>query len=216
MGKRAVVFANGDVRDPRLQQRWLKQGDLLICADGGARHCLAMGLAPLLVVGDFDSISPEQAEECAALGTTLERHPVDKDNTDLELALARAVDMGADQVLVLGAWGDEPDHTLGNLLVLAGSEYSVPMAIAQDNCLIRVLRDHEELVIKGPLDGMVSVLALSRRVSGITYAGLKYPLMDAVLDRGSGRALRNRIVENPACIRIGKGLLWTMHEVFEP
>ena len=70
---------------------------LIIAADGGAVHCLALGITPDVVVGDFDSLSPDQLNRLKASGTDIIRHPVRKDDTDLELALKTAVDRGADE-----------------------------------------------------------------------------------------------------------------------
>ena len=70
---------------------WLRDDDILIGCDGGTAHCLAIGRRPRLVVGDLDSIAPATVEELASQGTKFERHAVSKDQTDLELAIERAV-----------------------------------------------------------------------------------------------------------------------------
>src|SRR5438067_13878058 len=37
---------------------WLPRPDLVIAADGGLVHALDLGLAPAVVLGDFDSLAP--------------------------------------------------------------------------------------------------------------------------------------------------------------
>ena len=58
----------------------------MIAADKGFEHARALGLKVDVVVGDFDSVSSEQVENIDP-GVTLERHDVDKDESDLALAI---------------------------------------------------------------------------------------------------------------------------------
>ena len=61
---------------------------LVIAADGGLRHLEAQGLTADLIVGDFDSLGrvPE--------GDNILRHPVEKDDTDMLLAVRTGLDRG--------------------------------------------------------------------------------------------------------------------------
>ena len=94
-------------------------GDLVIAADGGANWCAAWGWQPDLVIGDMDSLDEAVAVRLQADGVAFVRHPVEKDETDLELALRAAVERGADEIVVAAALGGRIDHTLGNLALLA-------------------------------------------------------------------------------------------------
>src|SRR5262245_11233616 len=103
-----VVIAGGDpVSSAELPD--LPAGTRVIAADSGVEHALALGLAVDLVVGDFDSASPESVERAAAAGAVIERHPVAKDATDLELALDAAARTGARHIHVLGGHGGRLD-----------------------------------------------------------------------------------------------------------
>ncbi len=61
---------------------------LVIAADGGLRHLEAQGLTADLIVGDFDSLGrvPE--------GDNILRHPAEKDDTDMLLAVRTGLDRG--------------------------------------------------------------------------------------------------------------------------
>ena len=61
---------------------------LVIAADGGLRHLEAQGLTADLIVGDFDSLGrvPE--------GDNILRHPVEKDDTDMLLAVRTQYQIG--------------------------------------------------------------------------------------------------------------------------
>ncbi|MCB0200802.1 MAG: thiamine diphosphokinase, partial [Anaerolineae bacterium] len=72
--------------------------DLVIAADGGANWCVAWGWYPDLVVGDMDSIAADVAKQLRDEGVPFVAHPVEKDETDLKLALHAAIDRGADEI----------------------------------------------------------------------------------------------------------------------
>src|SRR5690242_18132651 len=102
---RTVIFANGELINLNAARAALRSDDFLIAADGGAHHCHTLGLTPKVVIGDFDSLTPEELKALSASGTWLIQHPARKDQTDLELAIAYAIEHGADDILILGALG---------------------------------------------------------------------------------------------------------------
>ena len=77
--------------------------DVVIAADSGLHAVLAAGWIPDRVIGDLDSVDPAAVEIAAEGGAVVDRHPVGKDETDLELALAAAVDAGATEIQVVVA-----------------------------------------------------------------------------------------------------------------
>ena len=203
---RAIVFVNGAVDDYDALSKWIEADDYLVCADGGVYHCLALDLQPDVVVGDMDSVEAETLQELAAQGVELERHPRSKDQTDLELALERALEDGADEVLLLGALGGRLDQTLANVLILAQRSWPVPVMVAEGDQLAQMLRGGESLALEGGAGDLVSLIPLSSEVTGITYDGLEYDLKDASLGLGSTRAVSNVVKQPPASVSIGSGL----------
>jgi thiamine pyrophosphokinase len=204
---RAVIFVNGVVPDAAILERWLAADDYLICADGGTRHCLALDRLPRVVVGDLDSLAPETVAWLEGQGVAIERHPERKDQTDLELAIDRAIRDGATEVLLLGALGGRLDQTVANLLILARRDWPLPIALAEGDQLAQVLRAGETLTLDGAPGSLVSVVPLSEQVTGITYAGLEYPLHHATLRLGSTRGVSNVLAASPATIHIESGML---------
>ncbi len=112
---RAVIFANGQLNGPAK----LQPEDLIIAADGGAQHCLKLGIRPQVVIGDFDSVSPDELETLRGQGAEIIAFPARKDYTDLELALLEAQKRGAKQILLLAALGARWDQSLANILLPA-------------------------------------------------------------------------------------------------
>ena len=204
---RAVIFVNGEVRDYAALARWLRRGDHLIGADGGTRHILALDLVPDAVVGDLDSLEPATVAALIAQGVDVERYPVAKDQTDLELAIERGLRAGASEILLLGALGGRLDQTLANLLILAQRNWPVPLRLAEGNQLAQVLRSGETLTLTAAPGSTVSAIPLSAVVTGITYGGLEYPLQDATLAIGSTRGVSNVVASSPATVAIKEGVL---------
>ncbi len=80
---RILIFANGELPDLESARSLVLAGDFIICADGGTRHTLALGLIPHIIIGDLDSL-PEDFQP--ATETQIIKFPADKNETDLELA----------------------------------------------------------------------------------------------------------------------------------
>lgn len=212
---RAVIFVNGLVNDYSALARWLRPDDFLIGADGGTLHCLAVGRQPQVIVGDLDSLDPALVAQLADQGVQIERHSPVKDQTDLELAVACAQQWGADQVLLLGALGGRLDQMLGNVLLLARQDWPFPVTLAEENQLAQIVQGGATLTLSAPIGSTVSVIPLSERVTGITYQGLAYPLLDFTLPFGSTRGISNVVQTTPATIRIDTGILLVI-ETLQP
>lgn len=210
---RAVIFVNGLINDYTTLARWLHPDDFLIGADGGTLHCLALGCQPNVVVGDLDSLPPELVARLGAEGVQIERHSPIKDQTDLELAADCAQRHGADQVLLLGALGGRLDQMLANVLLLARRDWPFSLMLVEENQLAQVMHGGEKLTLTAPVGSTVSVIPLSERVTGITYEGLEYPLVDFALSFGSTRGVSNVVQCTPATIQIASGMLLVIENV---
>jgi thiamine pyrophosphokinase len=205
---RAVIFANGILNHPLQSLESLHPGDTLIAADGGARHCHALGLAPAVLIGDFDSISAEELAQLEADGAQVLRYPSRKDFTDLELALQHAVSLGVEEILVFGGLGARWDMTLANLLLPAapGLEH-VRIRLLDGPQEITLLRAGETHFLDGCTGDTVSLVPLGGNARGITTAGLEYPLTNGTLIFGATRGISNVMVGDQATVRFESGLL---------
>ncbi|MBX3015596.1 MAG: thiamine diphosphokinase [Caldilineaceae bacterium] len=204
---RAVVFVNGTIADYSRFRAWLRADDYWVAADGGARHCLALGRRPNALVGDLDSVAPAVVTELAQAGVIIERHAITKDQTDLELALEFALRQGATEILLMGAIGDRLDQTLANLLILAQREWPAQLMLVEGNQLAQLVRPGQHLTLQAAPGDTVSILPLSDTVTGITYTGMRYPLTNATLALGSTRGVSNEVATTPATVTIVSGRL---------
>ena len=109
----AVIVANGEF--PRKEYpRWLLQNaDVVVCCDGAYRHLKRLGIRPVAVVGDMDSLGP--------VGGDVPVVKIDEqDFNDLNKAFLwlRENYPQATDIYILGATGKSEAHALGNLSYL--------------------------------------------------------------------------------------------------
>ena len=204
---KVVVVASGDF-DPA-DAMLLGDADLLVAADGGAESLDRVGRRPDLLIGDLDSTGPALVERLAMSAVRIERHPVDKEVSDTELALRAAIDAGADEIVLLGAiGGDRLDHELANVLLLADPALAGrDVRLVHAGNTVRVVRSGESLVVGGRIGDLVTLLPIGGEATGITTDGLRWPLDAATLRMGRSRGLSNEIVAAPASVRLGSGVL---------
>ena len=200
-----VVVSGGEPPDSRAALA-APLGAPVVAADKGLEHALALGLEVKVAVGDFDSASPEAVAAADAAGTRVERHPHEKDATDLELALDVAAAMRPERILVLAGDGGRIDHQLSTLLLLGSERYSA----SQVDALIGPARVH---VVRGErsFDGtpgeLLTLLALHGPAEGVTTEGLMYPLRGETLQAGSSRGVSNVFAASIATVSVEHGVL---------
>jgi thiamine pyrophosphokinase len=198
---RAVIISGGRISGfGYIKEKILQFGaDLIICADSGYNHALAMGLSVDLIAGDFDSLEavPENIKAFHA--------PCEKDFTDTELALSEARKAGAREFLFAGATGTRTDHMLTNIFILKNCLRRGERAeIIDEHNKIRITET--SLEIKGTEGTIISLVPLCD-CTGVTTTGLKYPLENAELKFGSGHGVSNIITSEKASVSLGNGTL---------
>lgn len=204
---RAIIFVNGLVEDRVALANLVTDDDYLIGADGGTLHCLDINRVPHVVVGDLDSLSPDVCRELRDQNVQFESHQPEKNQTDLELAIERAIADGAASIVLVGALGGRLDQMLANLLLLAQRDWPLPIRVVDARQTAQLVRPEKPLSLHGPVGMTVSVLPLTPHVTGITYCGLKYPLSNATLDFGSTRGISNELANPTATVEIASGVL---------
>lgn len=215
----ALILADGDA-PPRAVldlawPGWDADVDVVIAADGGARHAAPLGVAIDLWVGDGDSIGADGLAALESAGVPIERSRPDKDESDTELAVRAAIRLGQTGVVILGALGGRRiDHALANIALLAMPELADREATILDErqrlCIVRAPgRDGHpvERPLPGRIGDIVSLLPYGPGVEGVTTRGLAYPLRDEPLPPGPARGLSNVRSRADASVVVGRGLL---------
>lgn len=206
---KVAVLANG-AWNSEWGKHVLNEVDFLICADGGANNAALSGRMPDMVIGDLDSIFPENLKQCEISGCVIERYPCEKDETDLELALLRAEEkvklVGVRDIWLYGASGNRIDHFLGSMaLMLAYARKGYRIRLVDSEHEMWILQGREE--ISGPQGQELSLIALSEKAV-VTTEGLYYPLRQGVLLQDSPRGISNVFLGGKAVIEVHEG--WVM------
>ncbi|MCE9645621.1 MAG: thiamine diphosphokinase [Chloroflexi bacterium] len=208
--KRAVIFANGHLPDLDSARALLAEDDFVIAADGGARHALAIGRTPDLVVGDLDSITRETQKKLEQDGVEIIRFSRDKNETDLELAIQHALKLNLRKILIVAALGERLDQTLGNLSLMTDPKLS-DLDLRLDDGAEEVFFCRDQARVCGRSGDVVSLIPWQGDVTGVLTSGLKWPLAEETLYANKTRGISNEMIAEIAEVRINSGLLLVVH-----
>jgi len=217
---RILLIANGDCDAATLARCLTLQPRMILCVDGGLRHCTSAGIEPDVLLGDFDSADPLHVAQIDKRKTRCIQHPEDKDATDLELAL-RYVEAEFMQnpekvgnancepqleVLLAGLSGGRTDHMLANWLLLAKTQWSFAITV-MDRCgngFFVSPKSTREIALN-PGDTF-SLLAL-RHASGVNCEGARYPLKNAELETHTSLGVSNVAQSTSVKVSVEDGAL---------
>lgn len=207
-----LVVAGGDPwwgPLPRLDHPFAR----VIAADSGVELAIELGLSVSVVVGDMDSASAESLAQAVSGGARLERHPKDKDSTDLELALDAAASDGAAEIVVLGGAGGRLSHFLGNAALLGSAKYAdIAVSWLLPATDIYVVNPARSVVISGSSGDLISLIPLGGSCSGVTATALRWPLDNDDLTNAATRGLSNEMVTGETELTVAQGTLLAVHE----
>lgn len=198
----ALIFAGGDPL-PQWVVDDLPQADMVIAADSGFDTATASGHRVDVLVGDLDSI-----EQTALPGHVIvERHPPDKDATDLELALALVARESPSRVVIAGGSGGRLDHELAVATLVSSARWDIFDEIdwVSGRGVAHVVRGRR--LLHGDVGDLLTLIPMHGDATGIVATGLRWPLNGETLAAGSTRGVSN-VMESPvADIRVASGRL---------
>jgi len=206
---RIVIFANGLLPDIEKARQLIKPDDILVCADGGTEHALAMGLQPAIVIGDLDSMEMADRQKIDRVVKIIQ-HPHDKNETDLELALRYALEQKPSSILIIGALGNRLDQTLGNIALMSDPWLGV-LSMRLDDGVEEAFFCRREAQVTGKGGDLVSLIPWGGAVSGVCTEGLRWPLHGEALYPEKTRGISNEMLNEQASIHIDTGLLLIVH-----
>lgn len=162
--------------------------------DGGLDILLKNGIHPDWAIGDFDS-----GKDPGQTDYPIYRHPIHKDETDSELALMKAIELGYQDIILYGALGGRLDHTLANLRLVTWRYPQV--TLMSEGQKVTVLCEGEH-VIQNQYKH-VSFFAMEPTV--ITLDGFDYPLSRQLIDQKDFYTCSNSISQASAKVIIHSG-----------
>ena len=172
---------------------------LVIAADGGLRHTQTLGIAPDVILGDFDSLGYVPADSRV--------FPVEKDDTDAMLAVRLGLQRGCDFFLFYGAMdGPRLDHTVANFQTLAYLATHGARGVLIGRDYIAAVLKEEAIRFSEEAEGILSLFCLGASAE-VTIEGLHYPLSRGTLTPDFPLGVSNHFIGKPARITVHDGLV---------
>lgn len=191
----------------------IKNKDIyVVVADGGLKFLLKNGMLPDFFVGDLDSVELEGDLKDIRNDIPKKIVPVEKDDTDMALAVAKAYEKGYRNILLYGGCGGARiSHTLANIQMMS--------FYAKKGCSLQMLGDGVRLEIlhnasktlSAAMKGSISVICLSDIAEGVTIQGLKYEYTGA-LTSDRTLSVSNSFVGKDAMVSVENGTLLLVYE----
>ena len=204
--RRALVFASGDFSVEVLAGLCPEAGDVVVCVDGGLVHCLTTDWFPTLLLGDMDSVPASLLERTDIAAVEIQRHPADKDASDLELTMLWLAEQAVSEVILTGISGQRTDHMLFNWLLVAQREWPFRLRMLDESTDAVLVTPKFPLQLSARPGQVVSLLALCT-VCHLTTTGLHYALSGAELEPGSTQGLSNVVLDSTITVRLAAGVL---------
>ena len=199
--KRCVIIGGAPIGRYDRIRALLGENDYYIYCDSGLKHREALGAAPDLIIGDFDSYEqPETDIETIVLPTV-------KDDTDTMFAVKEGLLRGFEDFLLVGALGGRLDHTMVNVYsLLYLDEKGKNGAIADDFSVVRLVsRTPVEI---SPEWAFFSLVNIDGSAHGVTIRDAKYELTDAEIPCSFQYATSNEPLPNKkATVSLKEGRL---------
>ena len=204
MNKRCYIAGAGEFYEKELPG----QEDYVIAADGGYAALTSRGITPDLVVGDFDSLSPDLFDAVSNHPNVI-RSPAEKDETDMMLAVEQGLESGCKTFIINGGLGGRLDQTIANIQILAyiAQKGARGVLLGPDTCVTSVKNGEVRLNPGKTERGTVSVFCAGDKAEGVTLRGLKYPLENAVITSVYPIGVSNEFLGIPATISVKTGTL---------
>lgn len=212
MKERAGLIVTGGTIDFEFAREFLanQSFDKIIAVDGGLNALTRLNLKPDAIVGDFDTVDESVLAEYrnSSDKITWDIHKPEKDETDTELAINTAINLGCNQLVLLGAAGGRLDHFMGNLhLLYYCLKQGVYASIVDSKNRITILEKGRIFESEKTWGKYISFLPLSMEVKGITLSGFKYPLYKKDISIGTSLCISNELTGASGSIEFDSGVL---------
>ena len=178
----------------------------IIAVDHGLDACRQSDVIPELLIGDLDSARSSSIDWARSKNIPIERHPVDKDFTDLQLALRKIEAIDRTAVIVTGAFGGRLDHLCANLFTCAHSPLRI--FLADQSEVVAFVRDGESIALDFLMRPIaLSLLPITEVCRGVSIDGVHWTLERAELRQSSPNAISNRVENDRVNVSIADGII---------
>ena len=195
-----LIISSGSIINYDILKEAIKNKSYVLCADGGLLHAMHIEIIPNAVIGDLDSIDQSGLDFIEKNNIPIIKFPVEKDETDTELAILHLIENNIKNITLVGVTGNRLDHTIGNIYLLKKIKQLI---IVDDNNTIYLIDDYIKLRRK---EGYyLSIIPINQDGVVVTLRGFYYPLHEDLIEYGSTLGISNRIIDKYGEVEIIKG-----------
>ena len=185
--------------------------DYTIACDRGYEHALKLGLAPDMIIGDYDSLSLDKIKKDlqnkGLSDTAILEFPIKKDDSDTMLAIKHALEKGFDNIVIICALGGRFDHTFANIQSMVyAREHGAECCILGEKERMYILKNGTRILKKKP-GFSLSVYSLSDESLDVTIKGALYETENITLTTSFPLGLSNMITAPETSISVKEGTL---------
>lgn len=195
----AVICSGGPSEELCSFEPFIHEEDVIfIGADRGAYHLLERGIRPTVIVGDLDSITPNERQALAETGIPIDIYATEKDETDTDLALLKAISYQPNKIVLTGVTGGRLDHYEAVLRTVCGLQqkyHDIVFEICNRHNQLRFLVPGTHTIYDNLDYPYLSFFAYGEAVQNVTLRGVKYETTNEEMSLWSSRFTSNEIVE---------------------
>lgn len=201
---KCVVVAGGAKPGKKTFIDAVKRSDISIAADKGLEVFYKYNIIPDIIMGDFDSVDKNILDYFKNIEKI--KFPSHKDETDSAIAIEKAIECGADEILFLGATGNRLDHLFANIgLLKFALEKGVKCNIIDKNNEIFMI--NKSTVLNKSDYKYFSLQSFSDCVRNLSIVNAKYTLNNYDLKMGDGITISNEFLDKPVEVNFDSGTL---------
>ena len=207
MNKKCIIISASDfygLNSP------INEGDYVIAADAGYKHCLEIGVKPDLIIGDFDSYGKRPDFE------NIIQMPVEKDDTDTMHCVRVGIEKGFTEFEIYGGTGGKrADHTIANIQSLLYMAVNGAEGVMYGKSQMYRVIHNKTVCYPDTCKGDLSIFCLDGKAERVTLKGLKYEIENYTLTSYFPIGCSNSFIGKEATISVENGNLILIHDIFK-
>ena len=202
------IVGNGPVALNPDYQLFRNEINIWIGADRGALTLIENGIPIEYAVGDFDSINSKEHSLIQKKAVNFKKYPLEKDETDLEIALVKAFELNPSTIYLFGVTGGRLDHELVNIQLLFSIIQKGIRGIIVDHAnYLEMTMPGVHTVTYDEVYSNVSFIPFTQQVKGLSLSGFYYPLEKENISWGSTLCISNKLLLNNGTFSYEEGIL---------
>lgn len=193
-----VVCAGGPITELCSLSPYKGRDDVYyIGADRGALYLIEQGITPHAIVGDFDSLSQAEYGRVMEHTNDAQRFKEEKNETDTDLALLKALTYVPTEIIVTGVTGGRLDHyeaAVRSIYRLQKENPSITLKIVNNANTLQFLLPGAHVIEADERYRYLSFFAHENPIEGVTLRNVKYETTNEYISLGSTRFTSNEII----------------------